>query len=89
MGAILNLGLHLAGANVSADQIRAVMDRTGGAAVKAADPALKAALAGSLHWVFVAMFVLGVATLAAAWMMPQPEVDEPFRRKAAQPSPAE
>ena len=89
MGAILNLGLHLAGANVSADQIRVLMDRTGGAAMKAADPALKAALAGSLHWVFVAMFVLGVATLAAAWAMPQPGIEEPFRRKAAQPSPAE
>ena len=89
MGAILNLGLRLAGANVSSDQVRALMDRGSGAAVKAADPALRAALAGSLHWVFVAMFVLAAATLAAAWMMPQPEVEEPFRRRAAQPSAAE
>ena len=89
MGAILNLGLRLAGANVSSDQVRALMDRGSGAAVKAADPALKAALASSLHWVFVAMFVLAAATLAAAWMMPQPEVEEPFRRRATQPSAAE
>ena len=89
MGAILNLGLRIAGANVSSDQVRALMDRTPGASVHAPDPALKAALAGSLHWVFVAMFVLCVATFIAAWMMPKPEVDEPFRRRAAQPSAAE
>ena len=89
MGAILNLGLRLAGANVSSDQVRALMDRTPGAAAKAVDSALQAALAGSLHWVFVAMFVLCVATLAAAWLMPQPNVAEPFRRRAAQPSAAE
>ena len=89
MGAILNLGLRLAGANASSDQVRALMDRTPGSVVKAADPALKAALAGSLHWVFVAMFVLCVATLVAGWLMPQPDVEEPFRKRAVQPSAAE
>jgi len=89
MGAILNLGLRLAGANVSSDQVRALMDRTSGAAAPAVYPALHSALAGSLHWVFMAMFVLCVATLVAAWMMPQPDVAEPFRRRAAQPRAAE
>ncbi len=90
MGAILNLGLSLVGANVSSDQVRALMDRRPGASAQAAAPALQAALASSLHWVFVAMFVLCVATLLAAWMMPKPEVDEPFRRRPVQePSPAE
>ncbi len=86
MGAILNLGLHLAGAKVSPDQVRALMDRTAGAATNAADPGLKAALAGSLHWVFTVMFVLAVATFIAGWLMPRPEVDEPFRRPAAAPA---
>jgi MFS family permease len=90
MGAILNLGLHLAGARVTSDQVRALMDASSGAASRPVDFGLQAALAGSLHWVFVAMFVLAVATLAAAWTMPKPEVAEPFRRKrAVQPSAAE
>ena len=89
MGAIMNLGLKLAGANLSSDEVRALMDRAPGTSARAAAPALKTALEGALHWVFVAMFVLCVATLAAAWMMPKPQVDEPFRRRAAQPSAAE
>jgi len=90
MGAILNLGLHLSGANVSSDQVRALMDRVSGAPVRGVDASLKAGLATSLHWVFVAMFVLAVATMIAAWVMPQPDVAEPFRRRrAVQPSAAE
>ena len=72
-----------------AEQVRALMDRhAGGSAMQAADPALRAALGNSLHWVFVAMTVLSVVTLAAAWAMPQPDVEEPFRRRPAQPKPA-
>ena len=90
MGAILNLGLHLAGAHVSADDVSALMDSRSGAAGQGLGAGLRAALESSLHWVFVAMFVLAAATLAAAWMMPKPEVAEPFRRqRAAQPSAAE
>jgi multidrug resistance protein len=89
-GAILNLGLRLGGAKASSDKVRALMDSSSGAAAKAVDSGLRTALGGSLHWVFVAMFVLAVATLAAAWTMPKPEVAEPFRRqRAAQPSAAE
>jgi EmrB/QacA subfamily drug resistance transporter len=87
MGAILNLGLKLAGARVTPDEVRALMDRTSGAPTPAVDQGLRAALGSSLHWVFVAMFVLCVATLVAAWMMPKPEVAEPFRRqRAVQPA---
>ena len=90
MGAILNLGLHMAGAKPTSEQVRALMDRnTGGAALKAADPVLKAALEGSLHWVFLATTALSVLTLAAAWAMPPPNVAEPFRRRAIQPKAAE
>ena len=89
MGAILNLGLKLAGDNVSPDEVRTLMDRNPGGAAVAVDAGLKAALASSLHWVFVAMFVLAVLTLIAAWLMPQPQVEEPFRRRVAQPSAAE
>jgi MFS family permease len=89
MGAILNLGLKLSGANVSPDEVRALMDRNGGGAAASVGAGLKDALAGSLHWVFVAMFVLAVLTLIAAWLMPQPEVEEPFRRTVVQPKPAE
>ena len=90
MGAILNLGLHLAGANVSSDEVRTLMDSSSGAASKGVDVGLRAAMESSLHWVFVAMFVLAVLTLAAAWAMPQPEVAEPFRKRpATQPSAAE
>ena len=90
VGAILNLGLHLAGARVTSDQVRALLDRTTGAAAPSVDTGLKAGLAVSLHWVFIAMFVLALATLVAAWMMPQPNVAEPFRRRrTVQPSAAE
>ncbi len=88
MGAILNLGLRLGGADVSSDQIRALMDRhPGGPAIQAVDPVLKAALGGALHWVFVAMGALAILTLVAAWAMPEPEVEEPFRRQVAVPKP--
>ena len=86
MGAILNLGLQMAGARVTSEEVRALMDRTSGAPAPAVDQGLKTALASSLHWVFVAMFVLCAATLVAAWMMPQPNVEEPFRRRAPQPA---
>ena len=88
MGAILNLGLRLAGAKVTPDQVRALMDRhPGGPSIQSADPALKAALGSSLHWVFLAMTLLAAITLVAAWSMPKPNVEEPFRRKARQPKP--
>ena len=86
MGAILNLGLHMAGAKISSDQVRALMDQRPGAPVAVADAGLKAALAGSMHWVFLAMLALAVLTLAAAWAMPQPQVDEPFRKVRAKPA---
>jgi MFS family permease len=91
MGAILNLGLRLAGAKVSPDQVRTLMDphAAGGAAAKTVDAGLKGALASSLHWVFLAMTLLAAVTLAAAWSMPKPQVEEPFRRRAPQPKPAE
>ncbi len=87
MGAILNLGLKLAGANLSSDQVRALMDhRIGGGAVTLANQGLKAALASSMHWVFLAMLALAALTMAAAWAMPQPQVDEPFRRVRVKPA---
>jgi fucose permease len=71
MGAILNLGLSAAGAGVSPDKVRELMDPGTGA--RAVEAGLKAALAASLHWVFVAMFVLAVLSLVAAWLMPRHE----------------
>jgi len=58
-------------------------------AVAGADPALRTALEGSLHWVFLAMTALALCTLAAAWAMPPPKVEETFRRRTAEPKPAE
>ena len=89
MGAILNLGLNAAGAHVTPEQVRALMDRRPGVAVQAADPALKAALGGALHGVFLAMTVLAVLTALAAFAMPKPHFEEPFRRRVLQPKPAE
>ena len=86
MGAILNLGLHLAGANISSDQVRTLMDHRPGGPVTVADAGLKAALASSMHWVFVAMLALAVLTFAAAWSMPQPQVEEPFRKVRVKPA---
>ena len=87
MGAILNLGLRLAGADVTPEQVRALMDHRAGATV---DAGLQAALSVSLHWVFAAMVALAALTFLAAWVMPRPQVEEPFRRKApAAPKPAE
>ncbi len=84
MGAILNFGLRRAGAVLTSEQVRALMDHRRGQV----DAALKGALEGALHWVFLAMAGLAVLTLMAAWAMPQPQVDEPFRRTAAKPRPA-
>ena len=69
MGAIINLGLRMSGANVSPDQIKGLMERGPGAAA-GFNPVLHAALGASLHWVFVSMLVLAVITLMAAWTMP-------------------
>lgn len=89
MGAILNLGLQHAGADVSSDRVRALMESSSGSAAHGVDAGLRAALGASLHWVFVAMFVLAVATLIAAWLMPEPGIEEPFRRTVVQPRAAE
>jgi MFS family permease len=91
MGAILNLGLKLSGARISPDEVRSLMDPhpASGAATRAVGEGLKAALGASLHWVFLAMTLLAVVTLVAAWSMPQPQVEEPFRRRVPQPKPAE
>jgi MFS family permease len=80
MGALINLGLRSAGANVSPDRVRALMDRSSGAVARA-DPVLKAALEHALHWVFLAMTVLAALTFLAAWAMPRPNIEETFRRR--------
>ena len=82
MGAILNLGLRMAGVRLGSEEVRGLMEHRAGAAV---DAGLKAALAGALHWVFLAMTALAVLTLVAAWAMPQPQVEEPFRRTRPKP----
>ena len=92
MGAILNLGLKASGAHVTSEQVRALMDRRPGVAVHAVhavDPALRSALANALHGVFLAMTVLAVLTLLAAFAMPKPQFEEPFRRRVVEPKPAE
>jgi hypothetical protein len=39
--------------------------------------------------VFLAMAVLALLTLIAAWAMPAPRVEEPFRRRVVQAKAAE
>jgi MFS family permease len=89
MGAILNFGLRSAGAKISPEQVRALMDRRPGVAIHTADPALQAALAHALHGVFLAMTVLAAMTALAAFAMPKPHFEEPFRRRVLHPKPAE
>jgi MFS family permease len=86
MGAILNLGLRLSGAGVTPEQVRGLMDHAPGAMAKV-DPALKTALHGSLHWVFVVMAVLAVLTMISAFLMPHRAHLE--MGPSAQPKPAE
>jgi hypothetical protein len=86
MGAIVNLGIRLSGARVTPEQVTALMDHRPGAAA-VVDPALKAALAGSLHWVFVAMSVVALLTLISAFAMPLRAHLE--MGPAARPKPAE
>jgi len=87
MGAILNLGLRAAGANVTPEQVRALMDQHASPAAKAVDPALKTALGGAIHWVFLAMLVLAALTFAAALAMPRRDLGETGH--SPQPRPAE
>ena len=86
MGAILNLGLSLAGASVSPGQVRALMDQHAPAGAKAVDPVLRATLGGALHWVFMAMLALAALTFLVAQAMPKRDFGEALR---AQPRPAE
>jgi MFS family permease len=89
MGAILNLGLRGARARITPDEVRALMDHRPGVALQMGDPALKLALDQALHGVFLAMTVLAVLTALAAFAMPRPQFEEPFRRRVVQPKPAE
>lgn len=89
MGAILNFALRLRGVVLTPAEVRALMEHRPGGGVGAADPALRAALEGSLHWVFLAMTALAICTMASAWTMPRPTVEETFRRRASEPKPAE
>jgi MFS family permease len=89
MGAILNFGLRSAHARISPDEVRALMDHRPGVALQLGDPALKLALDHALHGVFLAMTVLAVLTALAAFAMPRPQFEEPFRRRVVQPKPAE
>ena len=86
MGAILNLGLRAAGANVSPEQVRALMDQHVPAAAKAVDTTLKSALGGAIHWVFVAMAALAAVTFLVSLAMPRRDLGETLR--SAQPRPA-
>ena len=89
MGAIINLGLRLSGANVSPDQIKGLMDRAPGAAENF-NPVLRNALGQSLHWVFVSMLVLAGITILAAWTMPERAMGDVGERGAGeQPEAAE
>ena len=88
MGAILNMGLRLAGAASRPEQVRALMDHASGLAARA-DPALKSALDGALHGVFHAMTAVSVLTAIAAFAMPHPQFEETFRRRDVQPRPVE
>ena len=86
MGAVINLGLKLSGANVSPEKLRGLLSQTPGA-LDRVDPALKAALGLSLHWVFVAMAGVILLTLVAAWLMPhRPHLE---MGPGAEPKPAE
>jgi MFS family permease len=89
MGAILNFGLRAAGARVTPDEVRALMDHRPGVSLHAPDPALQAALAHALHGVFLAMTVLAALTALAAFAMPRPRFEETFRRRVIEPRPAE
>jgi hypothetical protein len=88
MGAILNLGLRLAGAGIRPERVRSLMDHASGLAART-DPALKSALDGALHGVFHAMTLVSVLTAIAAFAMPRPQFEETFRRRDVQPRPAE
>ena len=79
MGAILNLGLRFSGVRISSEQIRGLMDPHAPTAARAVEPALKGALGGALHWVFVAMTVLSVLALLAALTMPKRDLGETLR----------
>jgi len=69
MGAIINLALKLSGAHVSPERLRGLIGQTPGA-LGGVDLTLKAALGGALHWVFIAMSVVALLTLLAAYAMP-------------------
>ncbi len=71
LGGVLNASLarHRDGAMaVGFDQIRHLLDRPGAAV---ADPAVRAALAQSLHVTFLAVFLIAAMTLAAALLVPR------------------
>ena len=88
MGAILNMSLRLAGAGIRPEQVRGLMDHASGVAARA-DPALNSALDSALHGVFHAMTAVSILTAIAAFAMPRPQFKETFRRREAQPGPAE
>ena len=69
MGAIINFALKLSGANIAPEKLRGLLSQAPDA-LGGVDLALKAALGGALHWVFIAMAVVALLTLLAAWLMP-------------------
>jgi EmrB/QacA subfamily drug resistance transporter len=68
LGGVLNLGLHQAGANVNADDIRKLLGE--GAIDPSQKEVLQVALNGALHWTFWGMVGLSALTFILALLIP-------------------
>ena len=74
LGGVLNATLLGGGSIVGYDQIRHLLENAGQAA---SDPAVRDALAHSLHITFWAMFALTLVSLACAALVPQVRMTQP------------
>ena len=74
LGGVLNASLAAGGGRVGYDDIRRLLDHPGQAI---ADPAMQDALGRSLHLTFLAMFLIALAALAAASLVPRVALRQP------------
>ena len=84
LGAVLNLSLAHGGAGaaaVTSDQIRQVLDQTGGAV---GDIAVRAALGQAIHLTFWAVFLIAVLTFLLAILVPRVAMKQEPQKVAAE-----
>ncbi|HEY4201410.1 MAG TPA: MDR family MFS transporter [Devosiaceae bacterium] len=70
LGSVLNLGVSYFGSGDLAAGVHDVLNRPDGLADLAANPAVRMVFDQALHWTFIGVVAISVATFIATWLIP-------------------